>query len=207
MVSMVLSVVKPRKETVSRCFCLLWWNPRKDMVSMVLSVVNPRKEMVSRCFCLLWWNPRKDMHGWKYVRIYMEIRKIEMCIRRSPYFDNFQNKKNKKIKKMFWFRSAIWSDPYTRPLAEPCFLKLTHAHALPEVVKIVVNWRDPCFIHLRSPEQFEKMPCLSEGYELSVAIDKNVKKQMELEVDSGGGRGRSTVLTLGSKVRWAEGCN
>ena len=33
------------------------------------------------------------------------------------------------------------------------------------------------------------------------------KKQMELEVDSGGGRGRSTVLTLGSKVRWAEGCN
>ena len=69
-------------------------------------------------------------------------------------------------------------------------------------MKIVVNWRDPCFIHLRSPEQFEKMPCLSGGYELSVAIDKNVKKtQMELEVDSGGGRGRSTVSTLGSKVR------
>ena len=89
----------------------------------------------------------------------------------------------------------ISSDPYTRPLADPCFLKLTRAHALPEVMNIVVNWRDPCFIHLRSPEQFEKMPCLSEGYELSVAIDKNVKKQMELEVDSGGGCGRSTVLT------------
>ena len=57
---------------------------------------------------------------------------------------------------LFRFRSAVWSDPYTRPLADPCFLKLTRAHALPEVVKIVVNWRDPCFIHLRSPEQFEK---------------------------------------------------
>ena len=53
----------------------------------------------------------------------------------------------KKIKKLFRFRSAIWSNPYTRPLADPCFLKLTHAHALPEVVKIVVNWRDPCRIH------------------------------------------------------------
>ena len=31
--------------------------------------------------------------------------------------------------------------------------------------------------NLRSPEQFEKMPCLSEGYELSVAIDKNVYKK------------------------------
>ena len=96
-----------------------------------------------------------------------------MCIWRSAYFDNFQNKKNIFL---IQFCSAIWSDPYTRPLAEPCFLKLTHVHALPEVVKIV-NWRDPCFIHLRSPEQFgKKMPCLSEGYELSVAIDKNVKK-------------------------------
>ena len=33
----------------------------------------------------------------------------------------------------------------------------------------------------------KKMPCLSEGYELSVAIDKNVKKQTA--VDSGGGHG------------------
>ena len=33
------------------------------------------------------------------------------------------------------------------------------------------------------------------------------EKQMELEVDSGGGRGQSTILTLMSKVRWAEGCN
>ena len=55
--------------------------------------------------------------------------------------------------------------------------------------------------NLRSPEQFEKMPCLSEGCELSVAIDKNVKKQMKLEVDSGGGRGWSTVSTLVSKVQ------
>ena len=37
-----------------------------------------------------------QMHGWKYVRIYMERHKIEMCIRRSLYFDNFQNKKNLK---------------------------------------------------------------------------------------------------------------
>ena len=56
---------------------------------------------------------------------------------------------------LFRFRSAIWSDPYTWPLADPRFLKLTRAHALSEVVKIV-NWRDPCFIHLRSPEQYEK---------------------------------------------------
>ena len=50
---------------------------------------------------------------------------------------------------------------------------------MPEVVKIVVNWRDPCFIQLRSPEQFgkKKEPCLSEGYELSVAIDKNLKNK------------------------------
>ena len=54
------------------------------------------------------------------------------------------------------------------------FSEANTLHALPEVVKIVI-WRDPCFIHLRSPEQFKKMPCLSEGYELSVAIDKNVK--------------------------------
>ena len=43
------------------------------------------------------------------------------------------------------------------------------------------------------------MLCLSEGYELSVTIDKN-EKQMELEVDSGGGRGQSTILTLMLKV-------
>ena len=71
----------------------------------------------------------------------MEIRKIEMCIRRSPYFYNFQNKKNLK-KKLFQFHSAIWSNPYTRPLADPCFLKqLTCAHTLPEVMEIVVNRR------------------------------------------------------------------
>ena len=34
--------------------------------------------------------------GEKYVRIYTEIRKIEMCIRRSLYFDNFQNLKINK---------------------------------------------------------------------------------------------------------------
>ena len=66
------------------------------------------------------------LHGWKYVHIYTEIRKIEMCIRRSPYFDNFQNKKNIFL---FWFCSAIWSYPYTWPLADPCFLKLTRVHA------------------------------------------------------------------------------
>ena len=36
---------------------------------------------------------------------------------------------------------------------------------------------------------------------------RKCEKQMELEVDSGGGRGWSTVSTLVSKVRWAEGCN
>ena len=82
-----------------------------------------------------------------------------------------------------------------------CRSMFSEANACARVARSGENWRDPCFIHLRSPEQFKKMPCLSEGYELSVAIDKNVKKQMELEVDSGGGRGRSTVLTLGSKVR------
>ena len=91
---------------------------------------------------------------------------------------------------LFKFCSTIWSDPYTRPLAAPCFLKLTCAHALLEVVTVVVNWRDPCFIHQRSPEQFEKMPCLSEGYELSVAIDKNVKNKWNWkwiqEVDADG---------------------
>ena len=79
---------------------------------------------------------------------------------------------------MFQFRSAIWSDPDTRPLADPGFLKLTHVHTLLEVVKIVVNWWDPCFIHLRSPEQFEKNAVfVREGYELSITIDKNVKNK------------------------------
>ena len=145
------------------------------------------------------------LHGWKYTHIYTEIRKIEMCIRRSPYFDNFQIKKNKI--KLFWFRSAIWSDPYTRPLADLCFLKLMHAHALPKVVKIVVNWRDPCFIHLRSPEQLKKNAVFVRGLRAFRRPWQKCEKQMELEVDSGGGRGRSTVSTLMSKVRWAEGCN
>ena len=108
---------------------------------------------------------------------------------------------------LFWFCSAIWSDLCTRPLADPCFLKLTRAHALPEVVKIV-NWRDPCFIQLKSPEQFEKKCCLSEGYELSVAIDKNVKNKSNWkwiqEVDADGVPFRHSVM---SKVRWAEDCN
>ena len=142
------------------------------------------------------------MHGWKYVRIYTEIRKIEMCIRRSPYFDNFQNKKNIFL---FRFRSAVWSDPYTRPLPDPCFLKLTYAHALPEVVtKLLWNWRDPCFIHLRSPEQFEKNAVFVRGLWAFRRHCQKCKKQMA--VDSGGGRGRSTVSTLVSKVWWAEGC-
>ena len=97
----------------------------------------------------------------------------------------------KRKEKLFRFRSAIWSDPYTQPLADPCFLKLTCAHTLPEVVKIVVNWRDPCFIHLRSPEQFEKNAVfVREGYELSIAIDKNVKNKWNWkwiqEVDADG---------------------
>ena len=110
-----------------------------------------------------------------------------MCIRRSPYFDNFQN-----LKKIIIIIVSIsfrnWSNPYTRPLADPCFLKLTRAHALLEVVKIV-NWRDPCFIHLRSPEQYEKMPCLSGSYELSVTIEKKVLKKwkwvQEVDADRG----------------------
>ena len=80
----------------------------------------------------------------------MEIHKIEMCLRRFPYFDNFSICFVLFFCFLFQFCSA------TRPLADPCFLKLTCAHALLEVVKIVVNWWDPCFIHLRSPEQFEK---------------------------------------------------
>ena len=49
-----------------------------------------------------------NTHGWKYVHIYTEIRKIEMCIRRSPYFDNFQNKSNKKIVSIS-FCNLVWS--------------------------------------------------------------------------------------------------
>ena len=96
-------------------------------------------------------------------------------------------------KKMFWFRSAIWSDPYTRPLSDPCFLKLTCAHALLEVIKIVVNWRDPCFIPLRSPEQFEKNAVFVRGLWAFRRHWQKCEKQME--VDSGGGCGRSTVST------------
>ena len=113
----------------------------------------------------------------------------------------------KRKEKLFRFRSAMWSDPYTQPLADPCFLKLTRAYTLPEVVKIVVNWRDPCFIHLRSPEQFEKNAVFVRGLWAFRRHWQKCEKQMEMEVDSGGGRGRSTVSTLMSKVWWAEGCN
>ena len=53
--------------------------------------------------------------------------------------------------------SAIWSYPYTWPLADPCFLKLTHAHGVArsgenccELAGSLLNtfWE--------SPEQFEK---------------------------------------------------
>ena len=128
-----------------------------------------------------------------------------MCIRRSPYFDNFQNKKIYIYIFLFLFRSASWSNPYTRPLADPCFLKLTRAHVLPEVVKIV-NWRDPCFTHMKSPEQFGKKAVLVRRRRAFRRHWQKCKKQMELEVDSGGGRGRSTVSTLASKVWWAGGC-
>ena len=106
----------------------------------------------------------------------------------------------KRIKIYFFvlisFRSLVRSIHPTT-----CRSTFSEANACARVAGSGENcWRDPCFIHLRSPEQFEKMPCLSGGNELSVAIDKNVKKQMELEVDSGGGRGRSPVSTLGSKV-------
>ena len=90
---------------------------------------------------------------------------------------------------LFLFCSAIWSNPYTRPLADPCFLKLTRADALPEVVKIVVNWWDPCFIHLRSPEQFEKNAVFVRGLWAFRCHWQKCEKQIELEVDSGGGRG------------------
>ena len=93
---------------------------------------------------------------------------------------------------LFQFRSAISSDPYTRPLADPYFLKLTPAHVLPKVRKIVVNWQDPCFNHLSEKARAvkKKMSCLSEGDDLSVAIDKNVKNKWNwkwiLEVDAAG---------------------
>ena len=115
--------------------------------------------------------------------------------------------KRSKKNVLFRFRSAIWSDPYTRPLADPCFLKLTRVHALLEVVKIVVNWQHPCFIQPRSPEQFEKNAVFVRGLWAFRRHWQKCEKQMELEVDSGGGRGWSTVSTLMSKVRWAEGCN
>ena len=64
--------------------------------------------MVSHCNENCWqflrqWRDSSLLHGWKYIRIYTEIRKIEMWIRRSPYFDNFQNKKNLKKKNCFDF--------------------------------------------------------------------------------------------------------
>ena len=111
--------------------------------------------------------------------------KIEMCIQRSPYFENFQNKKNFK-KKLFRFRSSIWTNPYTQPLADPCFLKLMHAHALLEVVKIVVNWRDPCFMHLRSPEQFEKNAVFVRGLWAFCHHWQKWKRKWIQEVDTDG---------------------
>ena len=60
---------------------------------------------------------------------------------------------------LFQFHSAISSDPYTRPLADPYFLKLTPAHALPKVMKIVVNWQDPCFNHLSEKARAVKKKC------------------------------------------------
>ena len=94
-----------------------------------------------------------------------------MCILRSPYFDNFQNKKNFCccLFVLISFRNLVRSIHPTT-----CRSMFSEANACARVARSGVNWRDPCFIHLRSPEQFEKMPCLSGGYELS--IDKNVKK-------------------------------
>ena len=54
----------------------------------------------------------------------------------------------------------------------------SEANALPEVVKIFVNWQDPFFLYnWEVQSSSKKMLCLSEGYELSVAIDKNVKNK------------------------------
>ena len=75
----------------------------------------------------------------------------------------------KRIKKYFFvlisFRNLVRSiDPTT------CRSMFSEAN----VVKIVVNWRDPCFRHLRSPEQFEKTHHVCQ---LSVTIDNNVKNK------------------------------
>ena len=109
-------------------------------------------------------------HGWKYVRIYTEMRKIEMCIRRSPYFDNFQNEKNKNIFVSILFRNLVQSIHPTT-----CRSMFSEANACRRVAGS--GGGIPALYIWEVQSSLKNMPCLSEGYELSVAIDKNVKNK------------------------------
>ena len=54
-------------------------------------------------------------YRWKYVCIHMEIHQIKMCIQRSVFWQFLELKKKSHF--------TIQSNPYSRPIADPCFLK------------------------------------------------------------------------------------
>ena len=117
--------------------------------------------------------------GEMYVHIYTEISKIEMCIWRSPYFNNFQNKKNLNFFSFFsiLFRNLVQSIHLTT-----CRSMFSEANACTRIAGsgeifcelALYIWIG--YIHwLYTSEKsraVRKKCCLSEGCELSVTIDK-----------------------------------
>ena len=117
----------------------------------------------------------------------MEIRKIKMCI---PVCADLCILKISKIKRieiyifvsisLYIFVSISFHNLVRSIHPTTCRSMFSEANACARVAGSGENCCElagSLLYNLRSPEQFEKMPCLSEGYELSVAIDKNVYKK------------------------------
>ena len=119
----------------------------------------------------------------------MEIRKIEMCIRRSPYFDNFQNLKKKNNNNCFDFVPQLVQSIHPTT----CRSMFSEANACARVARSGENCELAGSLlhpHEKSRAVRKKKLCWSEGDELSVAIDKNVKNKWNWkwiqEVDADG---------------------
>ena len=110
--------------------------------------------------------------------------KIEICIWRSLYFDNFQNEKN-----LIFFLILISFRNLVRSIhPTTCRSMFSEANAC---TRVAGSGENCC----------ELAGSLLYTSEKSRAVRKKCEKQMELKVDSGGGRARSTVSTVMSKVQ------
>ena len=138
-------------------------------------------------------------HGWKYVRIYTEMRKIEMCIRRSPYFDNFQNEKNKNIFVSILFRNLVQSIHPTT-----CRSMFSEANACRRVAGSGENCCELVGSLLCTSEKsravWKKCRVCQRAMSFPLPLTKMWKTNR-----TGSGFRRWTRWML--KVRWAEGCN